>query len=410
MQKRGFLYALTHQGTSAFATFLITVALGRMLSPEAFGIFAILIALPAFYRVPQNSFISEPIMVFGPSQFAKAQKPYYRLAIQTHFVLSAAVSAALMLAVFVALALGDGGLSLSLFGLALALPLLTLTNVTDRIFYSRLDPHIPAGLSVLQLVAVCLFGWIAISFDQITVFAAFLVLALAHGLSNVAALGALSKQDLTSEDALDAQRVRQMHIEFGRWTIGAHALYWLQTNSYTFILPIQHSLDDVAHFKAMSAAIMPAIIAFSSIGAYLLPVLRKAPPEKTTEVTRTIVLAVVGLGLVTTAAVYVLGGWFINLVYAGNYQFNKLTLLIAGCYPLFAGLSYVYGTVARAREKPEIVAKAMLLSLLIGLPIGTLLAWQFSVTGALAGQALASALASLFMVLRLRREETAVAA
>ena len=392
-------YAVGHRGFSAGSNLLITIMAGRQLDALDFGLFALMIGAVALILIMHASLFSEPMMVYGPKDYAGAQRAYLTLLGSAQLAFGASCS---IIALLLGTVLNGGG---AYWALALIMPLAFSMDAQERSFFMQLRPLVPLLGATLQFATLCIliFGLDGLGLDGLTGF--LLIHALGLSVANFFLLlqHAFGWRSFGT-DLLDAFDVARRHMQFAAWTVVSHMLLFLITNFYLFVLPFLQDLVTTANFRAQAAVTGPGVQAFSALGMIAVPMLRVAPSHAFfVDRLRSLLLLTTAIGLPLLLGAGFYGAWLISFVFEGRYGLLPLGYWLAGLFPLMMGYAFVLGSALRAIDRPDLAARAAGLAVLITLPPGLWITWAYGVEGVLFAQVLGAATMSISAAVILRR-------
>jgi O-antigen/teichoic acid export membrane protein len=391
--------AVGHRGFSAGSNLLITIMAGRQLEAADFGLFALLIAIVALVLILHSSVFSEPMMVYGPRNYAGALRSYLTFLGSTQLVFGGACA---FIALLVGAATGGGG---AYVALALILPLAFSMDAQERSFFMQLRPLVPFVGAALQFCTLCiiLFGLDGLGLDGLAGF----LLIHAIGLA-VANVFLLIQHGLRwrwfGAARLDRHDVARRHMRFAAWTVVSHLLLFTVTGFYIFMLPLLQDLVTTANFRAQSAVTGPGVQAFSALGMMAVPMLRVAPSRVVLlDRLRKLLLLITLIGLPILLGAGFFGAWLIDLIYDGKYGLLPVGYWLAGLFPMMMGYAFVMGSALRAIDRADLVAWATGVAVLFGLPPGLWLTWAYGAEGVILAQILGAAIMGMSAAVILKR-------
>ena len=154
---RGF-FALLDQGLISGSNFILAILLGRWVSPQQYGAYALAFEVLLFMSIVYGALILEPMCVFGPSTYKNDFRAYLGILLRIHCGLSMLVIAAVFSGAGVLHALKPASsLPAALVGVGVACPCLLLFWLARRGFYVNLLPQ-KAALGACAYSATVLAG------------------------------------------------------------------------------------------------------------------------------------------------------------------------------------------------------------------------------------------------------------
>lgn len=378
-----YLLAIGHRAFFAGSNLLLTVRAGQALDAPEFGQFALFIATVSLLLIPHTSFFSEPMLVYGPKDYAKSLRRYL-ITLGEGQLCFGLVSAAA--SVGAGLWTGQSGY----FAFALALPLALTLDFQVRCFFMQLCPLAALGSAMVQfgVLALVLFAGTGLFSETIAGFLSVYVLSLLAANGFLLTLH-LRKLPSLGRDAINLAEMARRHARFAAWTLVAHLMLFLVTNSYIFVLPLLQDLTTTANFRAQSAITGPGVQAFSALGMMAVPMLRISSSQADfLYKLRKLLLIITAVGLPFVILAGLFGKVVINLIYSGKYGLDPIGYWLAGLYPLAIGYAFMMGSALRAIDRAHLVVVSAGIAAAVSLPIGLWLTWKFGAEGVILAQVL----------------------
>ena len=371
------------QGLFATSNFALNILLARWLAPQEYGAFALAFAVFTFVGCLHGALLTEPMLVFSQSRYKESLSEYLGVIIYGHIGFAALGSFALLAAALgVTLWGASSSLSAAFLALAFAEPFIHLLLLMRRACYARFEPHLAA--------------WGGAWYMLLMLTGAF-VLYWSEWLSTAMALGVMGFSSLVVSLWLAARlRVKlpplrdefttealKRHWEYGRWSVGNRALYWLPNNVYYIILPIWGGLAVGASFKALMNLLMPMVQATTALSALMLPTFVQARMQY--KFSSTVRLALVLLMLAPTLFWIFLGVFHdsvVALAYGGRYADYAELLWILGLLPVAMAANEVLSQALRSLERPDWLFRIYILYAVIGGGFGVWCVYLWLIAGA----------------------------
>src|SRR6202140_2571841 len=142
-------WAVTDQGMFALTNVALNVLLGRWLTSDQYGAFAVGYSLFLLIGAFHTALLTEPLLVFGPGKYARQRRTYLGLLLRGHWALTVIGSLLLIIAGLGLTLNGVGPLAQTCFGLALAAPFSLLMWFARRASYVTVQPRLAAAASTL---------------------------------------------------------------------------------------------------------------------------------------------------------------------------------------------------------------------------------------------------------------------
>jgi O-antigen/teichoic acid export membrane protein len=202
------------------------------------------------------------------------------------------------------------------------------------------------------------------------------------------------------------REIRQEHWKYGRWSVSATIVQWLPGNIWFLLLPLWAGLEGNAALRALGNLNLAIGHMMTAVSMLLVPILVRPHASSSERFRRLSILATMGVGTLCLgywAVVTVFGESIVSLMYDGKYTEYAHDLAILGLVPLLQGITVVYGSRARAAERPEIIFRSALAGLLPVAP-GIGLTYYYGLSGAIYSQLLVQAMVMIVLVKATRGE------
>jgi O-antigen/teichoic acid export membrane protein len=371
-----FLFAASH--------LILNLGLARSLSPSDYGAFTVAYAAFLLFGTAHTALLTEPLMVFGSSKYARSFQGYLRLLVRGHLFVTGL--AGVLLALISMLLITFPPLSMALFYVGVSAPLILLPWLLRRACYVRLLAHVAAFGGALYCASI-LTGllWLAHA-GLLSIRSCLLLMAgasLAPSLFMMKFLG--SPQGGTLRPPA-AKEVMADHWQYGRWALGSGILTWLPASIYYFLLPQFAGVDAAGALKAIMNLVLPVLHGYTALSMVLLPALSGADSGAALSGKLRLALrlyllpAIVYCGIVTLYHRQVF-----EWLYASQYSGVSWLLPIAAPMVVAAGVAAVYSTALRALQRPDRVFWSYAFASGAALTAGVLLTARYQLLGAVLG-------------------------
>jgi len=402
------LLAVADQGLFALTNFGVSVLLARWLSQRDFGAFAVASSVLLLLGTVHTAVLTEPMLVFGPSRYAGGTAAYLGRLTRLHFLVTAVLSAVILLALpVVALA---GSAAAPLGALALAAPAILYLWLARRACYIDGQPGLAAAAGLAYAVLVPAAIVLLATLGRLTAASALVTLGAASALVGLG----LTRRLMRSADRAGvppSREVARVHWEYGRWAIGSGLLGWVPGNLVMLALPLWHSLGEAGTLRVATTLIMPVQQVQAALATLLLPALVRARQSGRLRSTATTAhLLFAGSSLLYLPIVVILGAEVTGRLFGEQYRLGGASLWLVAAIPLFTAVSLVSTAVLRALERPDQVLLTSIGSTVVTCVLGLPLIWRWGVEGALASillSALTAAALARWANVRLTSEERA---
>ena len=386
------LWAVTDQGLFALSNFALNLLLARWLPQRDYGAFAVAFSVLLLMGTVHTALLSEPMLVFGPSRYRDSTAAYVRRLTPLHFVVTAGMSAALLLGLLVlTFVRPSSGWGPALAGLAVSAPAILFLWLMRRACYIEARPHLAAAAGLAYALLIPAGMLLLTHAGLLTGASAFINLAVASLLVAWWLKLRLGRSRAAPGTTFPSANVATAHWGYGRWALGSGLLGWVPGNLVVLALPLWHSLSDAATLRVATMLIMPVLQIEAALGTLLTPALVRARLSGELRSTASMALILFsGFSFVYGPLVIGLGSRLAHWLFGGQYQFGGVTLWLLAATPLFTAISLVSSAVLRALERPDRVLWTNVASTAVTCVIGLPLIWLWSVDGAL-GSVLLSA-------------------
>lgn len=382
--------SLLDQGLTSAAGFIINILLARWVLPELYGAFAVAFAGYLFVSGFHNVMLLEPLSIIGPSTHANRLPAYFREQLAVHAILVGPLSLAVLMAGMVLWRIRPhSSLIGAVIGSGLVLPLLLLLWLVRRMCYVLQRPATAVFGSGLYFSIVTGGLFLLRHFDELSPFAAFLLMGFASLLASVLLLNrfGVAQKGEPPQGSLLWRPVLRENWKYGRWLVGSTILYSLSNQTQMFLLAGFVGLSAAGVLRAMQIPSLVMTQINTAIALLVLPGFSYDFGRGLTKKLRHKAMIVsVGLGLAALCFVGFLalfGRGAENLLFAGKYAAYVWLMPALALIPVANGISSGYSMALRASQKPhyDLIANA------IAAPVGILSALLFMHWWGLAGAA-----------------------
>ena len=388
--------AILDQGLFSVSNLVLNVLLARWLPPEEYGAFVAGYTALLLVSVGHSALLSEPMLVFGGDKYAACFSHYWRIVQGYHWRMAFGISA-----IFVAFAAMLGPTARPLLGeaaagVALAGPFILLNWLARKGCYTVGGLRWAVRAGVVNLTLIILGIVLLERLHLLSVLSAQLLQGVAAAVAVGLMMVPLSR--ITSAPLSEEVRasVWQNHWNYGRWSGATGLVNWFNSYFYYFALAAWGGLAATGSLKALLNLVMPILQSDGALVTMLTPALARSrrEPGRFTRVTTWSAAGFASEALVYWALLVLFGQRVLEWIYGGTYQFSATVVVLVGLLPVVGGLSNVLATALRAREQPNGVFWATVLSALCVSTVGLFWAARYGVPGALIGLASASVLQS----------------
>ena len=233
---RGAL-ALTDQALFSGAGFLLSLLLGRWLTPAQYGAYALAFSVFLFASSFHNSLILEPMGVIGPASYKQNLPAYIAKLIKLHGYVALGLAFLMMVAAGgVFIFSRNSTLAGALCGASIAIPCVLLSWLLRQSAYLDHRPALAARGGATYAAVVVLSLFILYFTRSLNPFTAFITIAAAGTVAGFVMM-ALIRPEFDAPAAIAHMRtILSQHWVYGRWVIVTALVYWLSWQAYTFIV------------------------------------------------------------------------------------------------------------------------------------------------------------------------------
>lgn len=394
--------AVLDQVLFAGAGFATSILLARWLAPAEYGAFSLAFFVFLLVGAMHTSVLTEPMLVLGAGRYRQRFARYLGLLVRGHALLSVPLALALAAAAAAMWALGSRTSATTMAGLALASPFLLLLWLVRRAFYVSLRPGwaaVGGGVYFAGSVAAlaALFRW-----DALSPFTAFLASAGAAALASALLLARLRPALRHEGDEPRPRDVAREHWEYGRWSLGAQAVFWSSGQVMLVIVPAVLGLGALAALAAVLNLFRPLNPLLQSLTAMLLPATASQAATGDLDAlraqTRRFALAAAGGVAAYGLVVSVFAGAILHHLYGGRYDGHVDLVVLFALTNVAATIVQVQTVLLKAtgnvRAVPLVWGASAAVVLVLSAPALLLLGLRGGVIVLLASYVLAAWLAS----------------
>jgi O-antigen/teichoic acid export membrane protein len=397
-------WAVVDQSLFALANFAGNLVLARWLTPVEYGSYVSASAVFWLAASAHTGLLSEPTMVFGSGRFRDCLSTYFATLAVFHWYISAMVSAGLAVIGLAMMFWGSPVSGWSMMGYALAAPMVLLLWLLRRTVYLWSHPRLAAGAGGVYLVGMLAILYALYRTATLSPFTAPLAAAGAGAVA-IAVIMVMRGFPLWSRQRDDFMRlIAAEHWRYGRWAVVSGVLMWIPGSLYYLIVPIMVGLEANGALNALWVLVMPATQLTLALTFLLIPAFSRVSQVRSAAPLMWVSLLV----LVAGASLYALlialfGGPLMDLMYRERYTQYAGYAWLMGLIVLPVAAIAVFGSALRARERPDCVLWAYVISTAVTCAFGVAAVAAWGVLGAILGLLagyMTTMLAMLWWVLR----------
>lgn len=376
-------WTVADQGFFSLSNWLMQVLLANWLATDAeYGAFVVAFGWFLMVAVLHNSFVLEPLLVYGPRRFAGRLSGYVGSLITISASLAVVVGA-ILAGIAVAYTFGGERMGANaLWAFAAAAPFILLMWTMRRSCYVELNPRLAAlaGGGYMALMVGGMFA--AHSAGILSVPIAVGILALS---SILAASWLAWKQHTAVPSKALLIEASQDHWRFGRWAVLSGLLIVLPEQIYYVLLSMlngQEGYADAGVLKAIQNLFQPLLQMITAFMTLLVPVyVRQTSVAGLRRTMRLAAVGLVGVPLAWAAFVAATHGPLISFLYDGRYGAEGRLVWLLGLVPVAYGWFAVRGGVLAARERPDLLFASTAAGGIFTVTLGVLLAHFYGLWG-----------------------------
>jgi O-antigen/teichoic acid export membrane protein len=408
-------FTVADQAAISGSNFVISILLGRWLSPSHYGAYALAFAIFILLTRVYQALLLEPLAIFGGSAYEPCLQGYIKVLVRIHLAMTALIVVALGLGSVLAHYAGHtDGLAGALAGVTLATPCVLLFWMARRAFYFEISPARAALGSLIYFVMVVagLFwgharGWIG-------PFTAFLLMGVAAALTAVFLFRQLAHVLPVGRPGPHWREVWRRHWGYGRWALAASIASWLPAYFYYPLLGAVQGMASAGELKALMNLVSPVNQTLAALSMLFIPHAARVHGRHGTGGSRglsvKLTLVTVGMTVAYWVVVILLKRPVFDLFYGAKYLgiLNLVPVVAVGS--LLWSAAHGPSIVLRGMESPQSLffayAAASGISLLIGIPA----TWRFGLAGGVWGMNISDAVSFVMVLWLLGRKPEGIAA
>lgn len=366
--------------------------LARWLVPEEYGVFALAYSLFLLLGAAYNALYTEPMVVFGASQYAQRFRDYLGTLVVGHF-LSVTPGAVILWIVCQSIGpyMSDSFRS-TVTALVVAVPILLLQWLVRRVPYVHQRPGVSALGGAVYLILQTSALWYLHEAGRLTIPSVF---ASMGGASLVASCLILWRERPSFESCSQAslREVGSEHWAYGKWAIGTALLSWFPNNLYFAVLGFFGGLEATGELKALTNIFLPMNHVILALSSLLLPTLSRSYMNRNVQAFKSLTMKAcgffVGGSLINWALLSLFHRELIQVLYGDQYLTASTGLLIGSLLPLAYAVTSIFGVALKAQRRAEKVFQSYLVAGVTSILPGVILAAVYGTTGAMIAQVFA---------------------
>ncbi len=388
--------------------FFFTIILARLLMPEGFGTYSLILAMATIFMVFGDLGINKVLLVLLSKNFEKKEQAqsYFKFLYRIKLVLLTSISSLFILIAYFISAnyLTKSDPFLLLIFCAFYIFFLSLSRFFSSFFYIykkvKLDFYKELIFQITRLVLIVLVFLFLDKSDRIL--GIFLVLALSSmvlcffsyifskKISNFS-----HSQD--SVKKIDKKRILKLLFYF---MLGSISLIIFSEIDVLMIGFLVNNLTYLGYYRAYFAVVM-GISGLMGFGAVLLPIFSSFNDFRIKDVFNKVSKYVLLFSIPACFGFLVLGSYFIKFFYGDNYLPGILIMYFLVFLIFSESLTYLFDTVISSQERPKFIAASLFITILLNIILNYLLITtliQKSPLLAVSGAAIATLISRYFFM------------
>jgi O-antigen/teichoic acid export membrane protein len=390
---RQVIVSVLDQGLSVGGMFLVNIALARVQTKEAYGVFALSYTVLTFLTGLHNAALLETFTVYGSGRYAQRFPEYAWLLWRANSVVAVGLSVVLVV-VWGGLHIAGTRLASKTFlGMACACGILLSASFIRRTMYMRRRPDLAARFSATFFFLCVALLSLAIRAKILDGFSAFAIAAVAWVIAGMVFSSELPRK--AGKNFSDTEgNYWSEHWKYSRWVFVTALVFQLTTQAYYWLAAGFLSVKDVANLRAMYNLVTPIDQLFVAVALLVIPMMSHKYSVQGLAGLVPLLKRYVLLFIVVTGAFAVLvrifGRPLLHVLYGG--RFDDVAALVGtfALLPVLMGIGNAINAALKAMEKPSSVFWAYAASgtatILVGLP----LLLHFGLSGAVNGMLLSA--------------------
>lgn len=401
--------ALLDQGLTSGSNFLLAILLARWLTAAQYGAYALAFSVFLLLASVNDSLITEPMMVFGPSSYQSLKREYLGSLLRIQGLIGIAFSILLALAALITGHVGSSRiLASTLAGLSMSTPCTLILYVARYANYLEQRPGRAAAGALLYCMLTLGATFIVYKRGSLSPFTAFDIIGTSSILTAIFMLFRL-KPILMPSASMSPMRVWAEHWSYGRWSLGSAALRWVPGNILYSMTGAFLGLADTGALKALLNLLLPLSNGVSSFSLLFQPyvsgVFAKGGERSTRAPTAVVTILYIAVGTIYTVLLVAFRHPVSRLLYGGNFPDVAYLVAIAGAGTVLTLGSYGAVMGLRAIQRPSLVFAANCAASAVSVVAGTVGTWKFGLRG-LVGSMVLSGLTMLLVSAHLFNRRT----
>lgn len=403
--------AILDQGLVSGSNFVIGIFLARWLTAKEYGAYAVAFGIFLLVANLYQSWVIEPMAVFGPSTHRGSLRAYLKSLIWIYVGTILLIVVCLCLSALFALRNAPTSqLPIALVGVAIATPAILFFWSVKRVFYLQLSPA-PSAVGACVYCAVAGTGlWQLYHRGRMTPFSAFVLMGIAALGTSLPLWLRLQFRLPRTAGQTSPRATLSQHWRYGKWAMATAALMWVPMNVFYPLLSSFSGVDRAGELKALMNLASPVLQSYGALSALLLPYTSRAQQEggplRTAALARHISWLFAAGAILYWAILLTFKESIFHALYSGRY------MNVTGLLPVVALSSVAWSaflgptTGLRAMQSPALIMIAVSASTVVSLIVGVPAVYFFGLSGAVWAMTLSEiagfAMTFLFLEVKVR--------
>jgi O-antigen/teichoic acid export membrane protein len=389
------------QGLSVGGMFLVNIALARVETKQAYGVFALSYTVLTFLTGLYNAALLETFTVYGSGRYARRFPEYAWMLWRANAVLAVGLSVVLIVLWSGLRIAGTGLASRTFLGMACASGLLLSGAFIRRTLYMRRRPDLAARFSATFFVVCVGLLALALKANILDGFYAFVIAGLAWAFAGLAFFAEVPRKTEANFSDLEVNYWSE-HWKYSRWVFVTALVFQFTTQAYYWLAGGFLSVKDAGNLRAMYNLVTPIDQLFVAVALLVIPMMSyKYSLHGLAGLVPLLKRYLLLLVVITGAFAAVVGNFsrpLLHLLYDG--RFDDVAPLVGtfALLPVLMGIGNAMNAALKAMEKPSSVFWAYAASgsatILVGLP----LVLHFGLRGAVNGMLLSAGVYSVTLL------------
>lgn len=386
--------SILDQGILSLVNFVINIHLSRVLSPQQYGLFAIVFSVYLLILSFNQALILEPLNIVGMTRYKNNQINYFKKIALIQFLASVLVSGLLLIGIAVLWHLNNQ-LYFPLLSLAIAGPFICSLFLVRRFCYLLYEPGIAFIGTLCYAVIVVVLYYLLLINGKISVFNIFLLFGIASVTSSIILAVILNRLfPHALKNTVGSKTVAYKHWKLGKWLLGSSMIGWLSSSIYFPLVGIFSGLEATAAYKAIDNLLLPMQQVITALSLLIIPRIAGKNIKDTAYLkgislklsiyfTAAVLIYLVSIFLFRDKVIHLLyGPDSIYIEYAWLFPLVGLSLIARSVSDIGIGVSL------RIAQRFDVLFKSTVANTLFMLTFGFLLIWQYGILGAGLGVAI----------------------